>query len=83
MCPMLLTLLAHSRGHGACHAWPLPNLADLWQTISTSQSLGMPGAADVFPGMILFTGQDPDPFWAEAMVSVGESQLLACASAQK
>ena len=26
-----------------------PNLADLWQIISTSQSLGVPGAADVFP----------------------------------
>ena len=22
--------------------------------------------------MILFTGQDPDPFWAEAIVSVGD-----------
>ena len=32
----------------------------------------MPGAADVFPGMILFTNQDPDPFWAEAIVSVGD-----------
>ena len=49
-----------------------PNLADLWQIISTSQSLGVPGAVDVFPGMILFTGQDPDPFWAEAIVSVGD-----------
>ena len=45
-----------------------PNLADLWQIISTSQSLKVPGAADVFPG----TGQDPDPFWAEAIVSVGD-----------
>ena len=49
-----------------------PNLADLWQIISTSQSLRVPGAAGVFTGMILFTGQDPDPFWAEAIVSVGD-----------
>ena len=47
-----------------------PNLADLWQIISTSHSLGVPGITDMFPDMILFIGQDPDPFWAEAIVSV-------------
>ena len=54
--------------------------SQIWQISGRSypQSLGVPGAADVFPGMILFTGQDPDPFWAEAIVSEHGPLAFAC-----
>ena len=32
----------------------------------------------MFPDIILFTGQDPDPFWAEAIVSVGDAGAMLC-----
>ena len=56
----------------------LASSADLWQIISASQSLGVPGAADVFPGMILFTGQDPDPFGLRQLSVWGILGTMLC-----
>ena len=42
-----------------------PHLADLWRVVRTTRSLGSPAF------LILFTGEASQPFWPEAMVSVG------------
>ena len=50
-----------------------PHLADLWQVVCTTRSLGSPASLETHPGMLLFTGEAPQPFWPEAIVGVGSA----------
>ena len=75
MCPMLFTQLIFLWSERVMSA-----SSQIWQILADYihlAVLGGAGAADVFPGMILFTGQDPDPFWAEAIV-LGTLGTMLC-----
>ena len=88
MCPTLFTQLAIL----AVTKRVMPGLP-FWRSLADHiylAVLGGAGCCRCVSGIILFTGQNPNPFWALAIVSVGdlgqccvESQLLACSSVMK
>ena len=59
------------------HVMPglFPCLADLWRVARTSQTLGSPASLDTQPGLLLFTGEAPQPYWPAAVVSIGDPEV--------